>query len=66
MTDYRKFEVDYGDGTVFTATPLADTTGWRGFRIMGVIKGMQIQVDIENAAPTRVFQVINNLVEANL
>ena len=66
MTDKRVFKVDYGDGVVFTATPMADTTGWQGYRVTGTVKGIRVQLDIENAAPTRVFQIIDNLVEANL
>ena len=65
MTD-RVFKVDYGDGVVFTATPMDDTASWQGFTVRGTVKGIRVQLDIENAAPARVFQIIDNLVEANL
>lgn len=76
MREPKQFTVDYGNGDSFECTrvepySIAGAPGAGserkpgGYECKGTINGVTYKLFVENAAPTRVFQVINSIYEAH-
>ena len=69
MAKTRQFNIEFDDTTTFTCVETVEVVGDNGTGVWtctGAINSIDIVLRIVNAAPTRVFQVLNTLWEAEL
>jgi len=62
----RKFVVEFSDTATFTCVEAPGNNGTYLWTCTGTINDVGITLHIVNAAPTRVFQVLNALWEAEV
>jgi len=68
MAKTRQFNIEFDDTTTFTCVEAPGDNGTYAYvwTCTGAINSIDIVLRIVNAAPTRVFQVLNTLWEAEL
>jgi hypothetical protein len=69
MAKTNHFNIEFDDTTRFTCVETIEVVGDNGtggWTCTGAINDIDIELRIVNAAPTRVFQVLNTLWEAEL